>query len=290
MDCVTKKGSGKAIFIEKIRALRPPSLLTTRRPLIYQGVPIGWVTPEIATLIPQSSANSTPHDGVHIAQEYNLAEIGIILSEHHLYSRFDEVFDIFAPDGQVLGQIDRGALPLLGIAARGVHVNGVVKRHNQCYLWVGHRAANKRLDPGKMDHLAAGGVSAGLSPFDTMIKEAAEEAGIPAILSRQAQQVATLNYLQNRPEGLRRDTLYCYDLILPDDFTPRPVDGEVTRFELMKLETVVQLVRDTDEFKFNVNLVLIDFFIRHGVFSRDDACEIGAALYQEVAMEPISSR
>ncbi|XAO71845.1 MAG: NUDIX domain-containing protein [Acetobacteraceae bacterium] len=173
---------------------------------------------------------------------------------------------MFTSSGHALGQIDRGALPLLGMAARGVHMNCVVMRDNQCSLWVGHRAANKRLDPGKLDHLAAGGVSAGLSPFDTMIKEAAEEAGIPASLSRQAQQVGLLNYVQNRPEGLRRDTLYCYDLILPEDFTPRPVDGEVTRFELMKLETVLELVRDTDKFKFNVNLLLIDFFIRHGLF------------------------
>jgi hypothetical protein len=29
-------------------------------------------------------------------------------------------------------------------------------------------------------------------------------------------------------------------------------------------------VRDTDEFKYNCNLVLIDFFVRHGLLSADD--------------------
>jgi hypothetical protein len=29
-------------------------------------------------------------------------------------------------------------------------------------------------------------------------------------------------------------------------------------------------VRDTREFKFNCNLVLIDFFLRHGLVARDD--------------------
>jgi hypothetical protein len=29
-------------------------------------------------------------------------------------------------------------------------------------------------------------------------------------------------------------------------------------------------VRDTTEFKYNCNLVLIDFFVRHGLLSADD--------------------
>ncbi len=45
---------------------------------------------------------------------------------------------------------------------------------------------------------------------------------------------------------------------------PHPVDGEVTGFELWPMRRVVETVRDTDEFKFNVNLVLIDLFRRLG--------------------------
>ncbi|MEE8659384.1 NUDIX hydrolase [Acetobacteraceae bacterium EV16G] len=288
MECVKAKGTKTALFLEKISVLRPSSLRTTRQPLFYHGHMIGWVAAEIAMHIPQEAGHATLQKGVHIAGHHRLTEIGEILSQKQLFRCFNELFDVFTLDGHVLGQIDRGALPLLGMAARGVHMNGIVMRDNQCLLWVGHRAADKRLDPGKLDHLAAGGVPAGLSPFDTMIKEAAEEAGIPASLSHQAQQVGLLNYVQNRPEGLRRDTLYCYDLFLPEDFTPRPVDGEVTRFELMKLKTVLDLVRDTDKFKFNVNLVLIDFFIRHGLFTPHEAREIGAVLYQDIKLEPVT--
>ncbi len=40
-----------------------------------------------------------------------------------------EAFDVRAdPDGPVLGQVDRGALPVLGIEAVGVHLNGLVER------------------------------------------------------------------------------------------------------------------------------------------------------------------
>jgi hypothetical protein len=97
------------------------------------------------------------------------------------------------------------------------------------------------------------------------VKEAEEEAAIPASLANQAVQVATITYAMERPEGLRRDLLYCYDLELPEDFFPRAADGEVETFELWPIERVLQTVRDTDEFKFNVNLVLIDLFQRQGL-------------------------
>lgn len=61
----------------------------------------------------------------------------------------------------------------------------------------------------------------------------------------------------------RRDVLYCYDLELPADFTPRPVDGEVERFDLRPVEWVVEKVVEGIEYKPNCNLVLIDFFVRY---------------------------
>jgi hypothetical protein len=46
-----------------------------------------------------------------------------------------------------------------------------------------------------------------------------------------------------------------------------PADGEVAGFELWPLARVVETVRQTDDFKFNVNLVLLDLFARLGVAS-----------------------
>ena len=67
---------------------------------------------------------------------------------------------------------------------------------------------------------------------ETLIKEAAEEAAIPEALASKARPVATVTYAMARPEGLRRDVLHCYDLELPEDFTPVPHDGEVDGFAL----------------------------------------------------------
>jgi hypothetical protein len=51
---------------------------------------------------------------------------------------------------------------------------------------------------------------------------------------------------------------------LSPDFEPQNTDGEVESFTLLPLEEVARLVRDTDEFKLNCNLVIIDFLLRHG--------------------------
>jgi hypothetical protein len=64
--------------------------------------------------------------------------------------------------------------------------------------------------------------------------------------------------------GFRRDVLYCYDLELPEGFVPVNTDGEVSEFMLLPLDEVAAIVRDTDQFKLNCNLVIIDFLIRHG--------------------------
>ena len=98
-----------------------------------------------------------------------------------------------------------------------------------------------------------------------MIKEAGEEAALPPALAAQARPVGRLTYRMWTPQGLRRDTLDCFDLDLPEGFVPRPNDGEVARFELWPIERLFAAVRDTEGVKFNVNLVLIDLFLREGL-------------------------
>jgi thiamine pyrophosphokinase len=81
-----------------------------------------------------------------------------------------------------------------------------------------------------------------------------------------------------RHEGLRRDCLHCYDLLLQEDFIPQAADGEVEAFELWPIPQVVQTVKETDDFKFNVNLVLIDLFIRLGLIVGAEADGLRTAL------------
>lgn len=214
--------------------------------------------------------------GVNAGTE--LLPLSQTLCDMGLYASHEEAFDVRNDSGVVLGQVDRGAIPVLGLAAEGVHLNGLVEREDGLFLWVARRSMSKRLDPGKLDHLVAGGMSTGLDPQTTVIKEAQEEAGIPTELAATARAVSRIEYALERPEGLRRDVLHCYDLLLPQGFTPIAEDGEVESFYLLPIQEVVALVRDTDAFKFNVNLVLIDLFIRRGLFAPAEAAILQNAL------------
>jgi 8-oxo-dGTP pyrophosphatase MutT (NUDIX family) len=168
-----------------------------------------------------------------------------------------------------LGQIDRAGLPTLGLPAFGVHVNGFVPGEAGLRLWVGRRAMDRLVAPGKLDHLVAGGVPMGFTAWETLVKEADEEAGLSPDIARTARAVGAISYRLALPEGLRNDTLFVFDLELPPDVTPVSNDGEVERFELWPIGRVIETLRETDEFKFNVNLVLIDFLVRHGFLDPD---------------------
>lgn len=239
---------------------------------------VGWVSPGIAAAL-AGLGGCIGEDSVTVeaAELYPMARR---LAEQGLFRFRDETFDVRAtPDGAALAQLDRGALPAMGVRAEGVHLNGVIERTDGTWVWVARRAANKLLDPGKLDHLVGGGVPAGLSPLETLAKEADEEAAIPASLIAEAVPVAKISYAMERPEGLRRDRLHCYDLTLPKSFVPHPRDGEVEAFELWPLRAVLDEVRRSDAFKFNVNLVLIDLFLRKGLLDAAEALRLQAALY-----------
>lgn len=161
--------------------------------------------------------------------------------------------------------IDRAAAPYFGIRAFGQHLNGYVREGGELKLWVAQRAADRRNYPGKLDNLVAGGLPYGLSRVENLRKECWEEAGIPAELAARARPVGVISYQAEIPAGFKPDTLYCYDLELPGNFVPRCTDGEVEGFRLYPVEEVKAIVRDTDAFKLNCNLVVIDFMMRKGL-------------------------
>lgn len=225
----------------------------------------GWVQP---ALLPVLLAHGMTHAGntVTLANPARLEAIGEAMAQAGVYRSHHELFDVWTDMAQPpVARIDRGALPLFGLMAAGVHLNGLVRLPQGLHLWIARRSMTKRLDPGKLDHLVAGGIPAGHTAAEALFKEAAEEASLPAELVQRARPTADIRYALDRPEGLRRDVLHCFELELPPDFVPTPADGEVEEFRLIPIEEAYTLVRDTDAFKFNVNLVLIDLFLRTGM-------------------------
>lgn len=140
-----------------------------------------------------------------------------------------------------------------------------------------------------LDNTVAGGIATGESPFECIVREAAEEASLPEDLVRKkAKSVGAVTYFHVRDERAGGETgllmpecQFVYDLDLTSErhaadgklaeseVTPKPEDGEVESFELMSVEKVKEAMRK-GEFKPNCAVVLLDFFVRHGLVTAED--------------------
>jgi 8-oxo-dGTP pyrophosphatase MutT (NUDIX family) len=196
-----------------------------------------------------------------------LADVARALAEQGVTPAYlDEPYAV-TPGGrdEALCVVDRGAAAYFGVCSFGQHLNGFVRRDDGLHMWLGRRARDRLLFPGALDNMVAGGLPHALSLEQNLVKECAEEASVPESLAIAAKMVGVVSYNRVAERGLRRDVLYCYDLELPPDFEPRNADGEVEEFMLLPIEEVARLVRQTDDFKLNCNLVVIDFLVRHGL-------------------------
>jgi 8-oxo-dGTP pyrophosphatase MutT (NUDIX family) len=248
---------------------------------------VGWVPDSAAELL-TSAHFGCEHDGnaIVLPNAADLPFLARCLADVGRTSWFGEAFDVRAQfDGPVLTTVDRGALPFFGIRAEGVHVNGFIRRADGPYLWIARRAADRKMDPGKLDHLFAGGIPAGLDAETTLFKEGMEEAGLKPDVVDRAEYVGSLRYCMLRPEGLRRDRLHCYDLEMPDDVIPHGCDGEVEQFLLWPAARVVETLRRGDQFKFNVALVLIDFMLRWKLLPESEETQCLTGYFQKTVMD-----
>ena len=167
--------------------------------------------------------------------------------------------------GECLFELERAVVPVFGTRAYGLHLTGFVRDAANLLVWVPRRTLDRLTYPGKLDNTVAGGQPSQLSLAENLEKECAEEAGFPSELVRQALPVGTISYRLETEHGLRDDLIFSYELELPTNFRPENRDGEVEDFQLWPVERVMSVIDSTDRFKFNCNLVFIDFFIRHGL-------------------------
>jgi len=199
------------------------------------------------------------------------AVVDALVDEGRVPKWRNETFDVAPRWGApTVFRLDRGAVPFFGTRAYGVHLNGYLRRGETLYLWVGRRSPGKQVAPNKLDNLVAGGIGNEHGVHETLLKEGEEEASIPASLMSQAVSTGAVSYRMETRLGIRDDVLFVYDLEMPADFVPKNRDGEIVDFELMPASTVLERIRETSDFKFNVNLVILDFAIRHGLLRPDD--------------------
>lgn len=192
----------------------------------------------------------------------------------------DELWPVYGRKGELLFSVERAAMGLLGTMRYGVHMTAFVRDAAAPYgmkLWVPRRAADKSTFPGMLDNTVAGGLMTGEDPDECIIREADEEASLPdAVVRAGARRVGTVTYTyiseeRHIGEGgfIYPECQWIYELELPAEVVPEPKDGEAEEFRLCDVD---QIRRDlaAGKYKHNCALVILDFFIRHGILVDDD--------------------
>ena len=145
----------------------------------------------------------------------------------------DEQLAVCNARGERLGTIERGAVRVLGIATRAVHLVGLAPDGR---MWVQQRSHTKPNNPGMWDTLMGGMVSAADTLPQALERETWEEAGLrlPALhgvepggqvdFSRPSREGGGIGYMVERIDWFR--------CTVPDGLEPCNQDGEVERFEL----------------------------------------------------------
>ncbi|RVX67567.1 hypothetical protein B0A52_08095 [Exophiala mesophila] len=187
-----------------------------------------------------------------------------------------ERYPIYGPNKEILLSMERSATPLFGVVTYGIHMTGYVKTDQGMKIWAPRRALNKQTYPGMMDNTVAGGLTIGELPFDCLVREAEEEASLPADLVRTAKACGTLTYFHVRDAravgetGLcQPEVQYIYDLEMPPDIVPKPGDNEAIDFQLLTVEEV-QTAMANGKFKPNCAHLLLEFFVRHGIMTAEN--------------------
>ena len=89
--------------------------------------------------------------------------------------------------------------------------------------------------PGMLDNSVAGGIPGGTTAFDSIVKEAAEEASLDTELVRKRVRTvgAVSYYYQTKTGWLQPEVEYVYDMCVePGEVRLAPMDGEVESFEV----------------------------------------------------------
>ncbi|KAF1316489.1 Rna-binding protein, partial [Globisporangium splendens] len=170
---------------------------------------------------------------------------------------------------------NRGVGAYFGLSQFATHLNGFVrnaKNRSVSHLWIAKRSMHKKKWPGQFDTIVGGGLPANISALDNMVKESEEEASLsPSWTSSQLVSTGSIGYVLDERSGLQNNMMFIYDLELPESMEPVNRDGEVESFELWSIQDVLEALADEPErFKPDICLVLLDFCVRHGIFTPDN--------------------
>jgi len=271
------------------------------RPFVADGLKIGWIHQFLAKRLEEypdvfaisDAAVALIPEGYGVRTGAMTEVVSDLYGDGLISGWRDETFPV-APSfhSPALFEIERAAVKAFGIRFYCVQLNGLVGAGAAQRMWIGRRARSKEIGPGKLDQIAGGGVPLGMSLADALVKEAAEEAGMAEHLARRARPVGATTILaeETNENGLWNETLFNFDLTLPEDFAPVNADGEVESFQLLPVAEVRRILETTDDFLFDVAPVIIDCLMRHGHLAPEEPDYVMMAELLAVSAEKPAAR
>ncbi len=169
-------------------------------------------------------------------------------------------------------RLERAAARYFGVHTWAAHANGVVRGSPEPQMWFARRSPDKAIDPGMLDNLVGGGIAAGATVAKTLVKEAWEEAGVPAELAALARPVGAVQLWRE----------------LPENFVPANQDGEAVghrRVRIADAARLIAVVEGPDKVTADASLVVLDYLMRHGAIdSTSPVCDkLKALLHPQAA-------
>lgn len=247
---------------------RPGGMPFGRTPVLCDQAVIGSVAPqdvhalkEFGDILDVRGDDITLLPGDHDSRSYAMTRVAQGLKDRGLVRgwRNERCAVAKIPGSAALFEIERAAVRFFGFWLMAVHLNIVTEKG----MWIATRSERKSIDPGLLDNAVAGGVCAGQSANQTLVKEAWEEAGITESLARTARHVSTLGVCRMTASGLQRERLFAYDLLVGDEFEPLNQDGEVAQFQLQSFDVVLRQLKELTLFSVDAGLVTLDCLVRH---------------------------
>lgn len=195
-----------------------------------------------------------------------LVRINAVLRDRGLVRGWrEETYAITDLDnGHLVAQTERAAARFWGTLTQGAHANGFVADASgrPTHLWIARRSQHKASDPGLLDNLVGGGVAGGQTPWQALVREGWEEAGLAPDTMAAATPGRIIRLHRDIAEGLQLEDLYSHDLRLPAGVWPRNQDGEVAAFECLPVQKALACAA-SNAMTVDAALVTLDFALRH---------------------------
>ncbi len=161
--------------------------------------------------------------------------------------------------GRRVATVERGAVRVLGIATRAVHLVGVGPGGA---LWVQKRAHDKPNNPGLWDTLMGGMVSAADTLEQALARETWEEAGLRVQDLQGLRHGGHVDFSRPSREGAgagyMRERIDWFSAQVPAGMAPDNQDGEVECFELLPVGAVRERMAQ-GRFTLEASLVIASF-------------------------------